>query len=274
MLMLGTIFDYVNLVRRLAQLGWIKESGAVPSTDETRNVLKQYQAHHGLPVCGSLDGATERHLCACRACRFPDVMEVSSDLQKWPVGMVITWRIETTCPALNRTAAEAAYMQATNEWARVCGVKFEPTTNQKTARLSVRFDGIDGAGRVLAWSDLPDPTGAPRVQKFDGEESWVLTDKPKPGEIDFLRVATHEIGHVLGVGHLSAGNLLQPAYDPNIRSPRAGDIVEVVARYGGAVNPSPTSGSQDGTKRKVIIEIMGDVNDIAVSGYSLVKKSG
>lgn len=272
--MLGTIFNYAMLVRRLAALGWVPEAGANPSTEETKSALLRYQSHHGLPACGSLDGATERHLCACRSCRFPDVMNIAEELQKWPSGMVVTWCIEKACQSLNRTAAEAAYMQATQEWMRVCGVKFEPTTNPKTARLTVRFDGIDGAGRVLAWSDLPDPTtGAPRVQKFDGEENWVLSDKPRPGEIDFLRVATHELGHVIGIGHLPAGNLMQGMYDPTLRSVKAGDITEAVARYGPSLVAPPSSGSQDGTKRKVFIELTGDVTEVAVSGYTVTKKS-
>jgi len=269
--MLGTIFNYAMLVRRLAALGWVPEAGTEPSTAELKSALLRYQSHHGLPACGALDGATERHLCACRSCRFPDVMHVADELQKWPSGMVVTWYIEKACAALNRTAAETAYMQCTQEWMKVCGAKFEPTTNPKTARLTVRFDGIDGAGRVLAWSDLPDPTGAPRVQKFDGDENWVLSDKPKPGEIDFIRVGTHEIGHVLGIGHLPAGNLLQPMYDPTLRSLRNGDIVEAVARYGPSLL-APPSGSQDGSKRKVIIELTGDVSEVAVSGYTVTKK--
>lgn len=266
--MFGAILDHVALAHRLASLGWLPKTATAPSEIETGQALTNYQAHYGLPTCGKLDGASERHLCACRACRFPDVMPVSADLQKWPVGMVVTWRIESVPEKFGRTAAEAAYIAATQAWMGVCGVKFEPTPNPKTARLTVHFSGIDGAGRVLAWSDLPDDKGSPRIQRFDAEENWVLSEKPSIGEIDFLRVATHEIGHVIGIGHIGSGNLLQPMYDPNIRAPKGGDVVEAVARYGPGVTPLPSSP----TSGKVVIEIdAADVRSVAVTGLDVGK---
>lgn len=267
--MVGTIFNAASLAARLDDLGWL-----AADVTKTSDALAKYQSHFGLPVCGELDGATERHLCACRACRFPDVMAMAEELQAWPKGMVVTWCIATASGALNRTAAETAYMASTKAWSDVCGIKFEPTTNPKTARLTVHFDGIDGAGRCLAWSELPDPSGAPRIQRFDAEENWVISDKPKQGEIDAIRVITHEIGHAIGIGHLSAGNLLQPMYDPGIRSPRQGDIVEAVARYGPPTVPvNPPSGVLvNGTRKKqVVIDIDGETVSVSTSGFASVK---
>ncbi len=265
--MIGQLLNYVTLCQRLTQLGFLANQPGTPQPTAAQEALAAYQKHHNLPSCGKFDGATERHLCSPRCCRFPDRMNLAADLQKWPAGMVITWKVETAAGILPRTAIETAYMSATQDWMKVCGVKFEPTANSKTAGILVHFSGIDGAGRVLAWSDLPDDKGSQRIQRFDSEEPWVVSDKPKPGEIDFVRVVKHELGHVLGIGHIGMGNLLQPMYDPALRSLQAGDIAEAVARYG-----PPTiapSGSGDGARRKVMIEVEGDLQSVTVGGVAM-----
>lgn len=157
---------------------------------------------------------------------------IESDLRKWPAGMVIDWHVATIEGRLTRDVVEALYVVATRSWMNVCGAKFAPSINPKTALLTVHFSGIDGPGRVLAWSDFPDGKGSPRIQRFDSEENWVISEHPEIHEIDILRVMSHELGHVLGVEHIACGNLMQPRYDPTIRYPQAGDIAEVVARYG------------------------------------------
>lgn len=271
--MFGAIFDQLTLARRLVDLGWLPNVGIAPGKAETAEAVSRYQEHYGLPACGKVDGTTERHLCACRTCRFPDVMAVADELQKWPKGMVVTWFMETVPSRFGRTAAEAAYIAATKAWMSCCGVKFEPTTNPKTARLTVRFDGIDGAGRVLGYSDLPDDKGSPRLQRFDHEENWVISEKPKLGEIDFLRVATHELGHILGIGHISAGNLLQPMYDLNIRGPKAGDVHEAIARYGPSTDPNTGTIVPPATPTRIVVEIEGDVKTVLVAGLDVGKVS-
>lgn len=267
--MLGAIFNAATLARRLQELGWLAPAAPEPSAELTKRALVKYQDHYGLPACGSVNGATERHLCACRSCRFPDVMAISDTLQKWPSGITISWFMENVPPRFGRTAAEAAYIAATKAWSSACGVRFEPTPNPKNALLTVRFDNIDGAGRVLGYSELPDDKGSPRLQRFDIEENWVLSDTPKIGEIDFLRVAMHELGHIIGIGHIGAGNLLQPMYDLGIRSLKAGDVAEAVARYGANLNPAPASVSSG----KIVIEIEGEAKNVTVSGLDVGRVS-
>ena len=155
-------------------------------------------------------------------------------VRKWPRGTVVTWFFETI-PAgcrLDRATIEGVYLEVTQLWMRHCGATLVPTTNGKTAKLLVRFTGIDGPGGVLGYSDSPEETASTRYQHFDAEENWVVSDCPRVWEIDFFRVAVHEVGHILGLEHLPPGQIMQAEYSPVIRHPQSGDIAEAVIRYG------------------------------------------
>lgn len=80
-------------------------------------------------------------------------------------------------------------------------------------------------------------------QRFDHMETWCYvsgTAVPRDMRIDLGRVACHELGHVLGIPHIQAGNLMQPTYSYSIWTPQAGDIAEAQGRYGKPVNAPPT----------------------------------
>jgi hypothetical protein len=97
---------------------------------------------------------------------------------------------------------------------------------------------MDGQNGVLAESQLANGQSGQKWQRYDSGERWVNAERPNNFEIDLARVACHEIGHFIGIPHISQGNLLQPTYDVRIRKPQAGDIREAQARYG---KPSPTA---------------------------------
>lgn len=80
--------------------------------------------------------------------------------------------------------------------------------------------------------------------------------------IDLCRVAVHELGHMIGIPHLSVGNLMAPTYSTGIATLQGGDIAEAVSRYGPPVNP-PTPVPPPGDW-KVTITGKGEKPDVKV----------
>lgn len=137
--------------------------------------------------------------------------------------------------------ADAAIIAIRN-WNAVCGIRLVMTVNSKTAHIIWSVGQIDGSGGVLAQHELPCGFTGPgnlRVLRgtFDIAERAVLADNPPIGTIDIGRVGTHELGHGLGIGHISDGNLMAPVYSSTISVPRNGDIVEARARYSAPAQP-------------------------------------
>ena len=68
-----------------------------------------------------------------------------------------------------------------------------------------------------------------------GNFSWSVYDGSLGSSIDFRRVAVHELGHALGLGHSSDGAaIMQPTVTNTIISPQADDINGMRAIYGGS----------------------------------------
>jgi len=135
-----------------------------------------------------------------------------------------------------------ALAYAVKAWNDVCGLRLTHTTNSRTANIAVSQGLIDGRNGILAQSELPigfSPGFIRRLgQQYDTGEAWTLSANPPANRIDLGRVMAHEIGHAIGIGHISDGNLMAPTYSTSIALPRNGDVTEARARYGA---PAPTT---------------------------------
>jgi hypothetical protein len=232
-----------------------------------------YQQFHGLNASGGFPEAeTQRSLFEPRFCGHPDVMPMQLELGKW--GMTnIRWTIQADkWPRVGVQDAKEAFALAWQQWAEVCNIQPEYTANVNTANVITSVGTIDGPQSVLAWSELP-PTGftGSMKQLFDQAEAWVVAESPQRYMIDLVRVACHEIGHVIGIPHIQAGNLMQPTYDERIRKPQAGDVQEAVSRYGQATQPPLVPSPGKGT---ILVEIEGVVSKADIPGFRVVRLVG
>lgn len=206
---------------------------ASPDTAELSQAVRAYQADHGLEPDGWVGPQTRRALLDPLS-HFCGVVERMSDadrLCRWPAPRV-TWTIAGRLPHVSDLDQKDAFHEAWSYWAAVCGVEPLYTANARTANVRMGAGAIDRAGSTLAWSELPCGAARQLQQKYDTHETWVISANPARHEIDLVRVAAHEIGHVLGIPHLAAGALMQPAYSATIRRPQPPDIHEAVRRYG------------------------------------------
>lgn len=160
---------------------------------------------------------------------------------------------------LSSAAIKAAVQEAFGRWAAVAPLRFvevadsgpSPSANEYagTGRPMIRLGhrAIDGAYNVLAYGYYPGASGLSGDVHFDQDEVW--STNPAFGR-DLLEVATHEIGHALGLAHSNVGSSIMSAryggYYAGLGSSFlfADDINGVRALYGagrGSVNPAGVS---------------------------------
>ncbi|MGL4550266.1 MAG: matrixin family metalloprotease, partial [Gemmataceae bacterium] len=150
---------------------------------------------------------------------------------------------------MSAATLKAVIREALGRWAAVAPLRFVevadsgPTPSKAdyaaAGRPMMRFGHlpIDGRYNVLAYGYYPGGSGLAGDVLFDTSEPWTLN--PASG-IDLLEVATHEIGHALGLDHQPAAQrvaVMNPLYAGRFRGLgtsflHADDIAGVRALYG------------------------------------------
>ena len=203
-----------------------------PDSEVSHAVITSYQDVHGLVPDGKLGPRTVFQMKRPR-CGRPDFSAARGCQSRWG-RKDVTYSHRLQFDGVDSTTVGKAFQRACDQWNEVCGINLQYTTNFNSADIYAQSGIIDTEGQVLAWSYMPDcdQTSGRIEQKYDTRERW---------NFDFLvAVICHEVGHAIGLDHLGSGNLLAPTYDPRITKPQAGDINQVILRYGRRETPVPT----------------------------------
>lgn len=190
-------------------------------------------------------GTTPDNMPFCGCMVEPLVQEA-----RWPgTAPLLPWHCDTAGyrGSLTQSQILEAFALAWQYWAAV--IEITPSMVQAATQALVRkhFARIDGPSGTLAWSELANNTNTPKQQRYDSGDNWIIAEQPSGG-IDLVRVACHEIGHVLGLPHDSqeAIALMAPYYSAKIRRPTERDIERMVAlgyrRRQSSPTPAPASG--------------------------------
>ncbi|CAJ1948178.1 unnamed protein product [Sphenostylis stenocarpa] len=260
--------------RYLHRFGYLQNNNSSIFSDEFDVVLEsalvRYQGNLGLQVTGKLDTNTVSQMTTPR-CGDPDTNTTPHDHNhhhnhvhnvhssknfvffpgkpRWsrPMPMTLTYAFsrENMIHSLSMKEIREAFQRAFLRWASVIPVSFVEVGDFEVAELKIGFyngehgDGepFDGVLGVLAHSFSPE---IGRLH-LDAAETWAVDFQATASEaaVDLESVATHEIGHLLGLSHSSVKEaVMYPSLRP--RDKRANlnidDIKGVQSLYGSNPN--------------------------------------
>lgn len=153
---------------------------------------------------------------------------------KWPQKpTIVTYRLEFALPGLTTQQLTQGFLEGIVPWQEEANIILEARASG-SVNLRVIDVKMDGPHGVLADCQLPCglPSDFQLIMRFDNTDVWPY-DK-------YVKVARHEFGHGLGLGHANArGNIMFPSLDMNVARLGPDDIAEIAARYGKRTTPIP-----------------------------------
>ncbi|XP_020851845.1 interstitial collagenase-like [Phascolarctos cinereus] len=215
-----------------------KKKGSSPVVEK----LKKMQKFFGLKVTGKPDDETLKVMKQPR-CGVPDVSQfaITEGNPKWEK-KDLTYSIENYTPDLAKEDVDNAIRKAFKVWSDVSPLTFTKIS-QGEADIKISFNygdhndnsPFDGPNGILAHAFQPGPHIGGDAH-FDEDENWTKDHR----NYNLYRVAAHEFGHSLGLGHSSdIGALMFPSYafsDPNDIQLSQDDIDGIQAIYGPSDN--------------------------------------
>ncbi|KAL8581196.1 hypothetical protein ACOMHN_038297 [Nucella lapillus] len=223
----------LSLLRESTDAG--RTERAVPSQNEAlAEAVRRFQSFFGLAVTGVVDKETITLMKKSR-CGVADIPEdrphhMTADSQspsdytllgtKWHTNS-LTWRLKIPSNQLSRNKQRQTMEDAFAMWTEVAPLEFQQLSKSTRGPVDINIEfgtgshgdkyPFDGKGKVLAHAFGPGEVGLSGDMHLDDDEKWTVG--PDQDTNDLFLVATHELGHSLGLAHSrDPSSLMYPYY--------------------------------------------------------------
>lgn len=240
------------------------------TAEDLKSAVKLFQKTFGIKADGL---AGPKTLTAMRypRCGCPDFIdkerpdhvqylemreEVKNKQNKW-MKQELKYVVDSYVTGIPQKVQDKIIAQSFKAWTDVAGIDICqcPKRDKKNADILVgtgigKQYNFDGQGGTLAWAYMPEGADRQLRMRFDLEEIWVQHQYERG--VWMLPVATHEIGHLLGLDHSKVKEaLMAPYYNPFVSSPQLkDDITRIQKLYG---KPKNAAAIEKNTGRTVML---------------------